>query len=424
MDVEVTGDKEDSRSLHITIHKPPSSQHARPLPLLSGRFVFDDHIRCMAAKQRLTKGRLKARQQKMMMIERLLDIPSDGGQRSSGQSSGRNRPYPGRSHPMRSISTPSAVSQLSTRASAPSLRSQQIDPSISSTTVNDNESPVEVAEEAFAYQSFNQQTGSGSSNRHTPSPVDISTHVQEIPMEDLSKRKKKHSLKKLSNAHLQKMSSNSHGRSHSHSPKRDEGLNSKRGRSTSMVEENKRDRSSTPKCRDHSKSEPIPETNRSRPSSGSSSDECQKVRNRSKDSQSPKTLRPAEAPVLTLFSQDSETMASSLDSLKLVPPAENLKNPSDTSSTVSTGNDFLINANPENSDDKRYESRKDSKPNFVFMSSSVADVEISNAKVDIQCVTRTRTPSASDQLTKLAQIVQEHFSDEKPGDADQTGLDH
>lgn len=50
----------------------------------------------MAAKQRLTKGRLKARQQKMMMIERLLDIPNDGGQKSSGQSSsGRNRPYPG-----------------------------------------------------------------------------------------------------------------------------------------------------------------------------------------------------------------------------------------------------------------------------------------------------------------------------------------
>lgn len=63
-DVEVTGDKDDSRSLHITIHKPSMNVHARPLPLLSARFVFDDHIRCMAAKQRLTKGRLKARQRK------------------------------------------------------------------------------------------------------------------------------------------------------------------------------------------------------------------------------------------------------------------------------------------------------------------------------------------------------------------------
>ena len=39
------------------------------------RFIFDDHIRCMAAKQRLTKGRLKARQRKMQMIARLLELP-------------------------------------------------------------------------------------------------------------------------------------------------------------------------------------------------------------------------------------------------------------------------------------------------------------------------------------------------------------
>jgi protein CLEC16A len=74
-DVEVSGDKDDSRSLHITIHKP-SSNHVRSSPLLAARFIFDDHIRCMAAKQRLTKGRMKARQQKMNMIERLLDLPS------------------------------------------------------------------------------------------------------------------------------------------------------------------------------------------------------------------------------------------------------------------------------------------------------------------------------------------------------------
>ena len=75
-DVEVSGDKDDSRSLHITIHKPATSSHARPIPLLSAKFVFDDHIRCMAAKQRLTKGRLRARQRKMQMIARLLELPS------------------------------------------------------------------------------------------------------------------------------------------------------------------------------------------------------------------------------------------------------------------------------------------------------------------------------------------------------------
>lgn len=41
----------------------------------------------MAAKQRLTKGRLKARQLKMHMIEKLIDIPGD--------SACRQRPLPG-----------------------------------------------------------------------------------------------------------------------------------------------------------------------------------------------------------------------------------------------------------------------------------------------------------------------------------------
>ena len=72
----MSGDKEDSRTLHITIHKPSTNMHARPIPLLSARFIFDDHIRCMAAKQRLTKGRLRARQRKMQMIARLLELPS------------------------------------------------------------------------------------------------------------------------------------------------------------------------------------------------------------------------------------------------------------------------------------------------------------------------------------------------------------
>ncbi|XP_067005962.2 protein CLEC16A homolog isoform X2 [Anabrus simplex] len=76
-DIEVSGDKDDSRCLHITIHRPLSSSSANRVPLLSAKFIFDDHIRCMAAKQRLTKGRIKARQKKMHMIARLLDLPSN-----------------------------------------------------------------------------------------------------------------------------------------------------------------------------------------------------------------------------------------------------------------------------------------------------------------------------------------------------------
>lgn len=78
-DIEVTGDKDDSRCLHITIHRPLSSASTNRIPLLSAKFMFDDNIRCMAAKQRLTKGRIKARQKKMQHIARLLDIPGQTG---------------------------------------------------------------------------------------------------------------------------------------------------------------------------------------------------------------------------------------------------------------------------------------------------------------------------------------------------------
>ncbi|XP_022916818.1 protein CLEC16A homolog isoform X2 [Onthophagus taurus] len=78
-DIEVTGDQDDSRCLHITIHKPLSSTTGNRVPLLSAKFIFDDNIRCMAAKQRLSKGRIKARQKKMQHIARLLDIPGQSG---------------------------------------------------------------------------------------------------------------------------------------------------------------------------------------------------------------------------------------------------------------------------------------------------------------------------------------------------------
>lgn len=88
-DIEVSGDKDDSRCLHITVHRRPASGSgssagvgangpsgagSRGGPLLTARFLFDDHIRCMAAKQRLNKGRLRARQRKMHQVARLLDL--------------------------------------------------------------------------------------------------------------------------------------------------------------------------------------------------------------------------------------------------------------------------------------------------------------------------------------------------------------
>ncbi|KAL2299084.1 hypothetical protein Nmel_014700 [Mimus melanotis] len=74
-DMQVTGVEDDSRALNIIIHKPASSPHSKPFPILQATFIFADHIRCIIAKQRLAKGRIQARRTKMQRIAALLDLP-------------------------------------------------------------------------------------------------------------------------------------------------------------------------------------------------------------------------------------------------------------------------------------------------------------------------------------------------------------
>ena len=48
--------QDDSRCLHVTVHSPPHKVGmGKRIPLLSATFTFDDHIRCMAAKQRYVR---------------------------------------------------------------------------------------------------------------------------------------------------------------------------------------------------------------------------------------------------------------------------------------------------------------------------------------------------------------------------------
>lgn len=89
-DVEVSGDKDDSRCLHITIHR--GGVTISRTTILSAKFIFDDHIRCMAAKQRLTKGRTKARQKKMNQIAQLLEISSDQQSKSNSSNPAPSSP--------------------------------------------------------------------------------------------------------------------------------------------------------------------------------------------------------------------------------------------------------------------------------------------------------------------------------------------
>jgi hypothetical protein len=105
--VEVTTDKEDSRSLNITIKKTSSNITGKPEIVLNSVFTFDDHIRCMAAKQHLVKARdrlnwtfltgimfvkvnlndsnifKRARRMKLEKIAQLLDITLNNNMSSS-----------------------------------------------------------------------------------------------------------------------------------------------------------------------------------------------------------------------------------------------------------------------------------------------------------------------------------------------------
>lgn len=77
--METAPDKEDSRSLFITIHQPSSGRSltkVRSRPILSAKFIFDDYIRCMSAKQRLQRRRTMLRQHKLHCIAQLLELPA------------------------------------------------------------------------------------------------------------------------------------------------------------------------------------------------------------------------------------------------------------------------------------------------------------------------------------------------------------
>ena len=76
--MEATPDKDDSRSLQIIVHRPfaaKNRQIVNPIPLLTARFVFDDYIRCMSARQRLQRRCATLRHRKMTTLANLLELP-------------------------------------------------------------------------------------------------------------------------------------------------------------------------------------------------------------------------------------------------------------------------------------------------------------------------------------------------------------
>ncbi|CAI5446636.1 unnamed protein product [Caenorhabditis angaria] len=75
-DTTINGDSSDSRALHVVVEGQPSRLKKRQA-VLTAKFIFDDHIRCMAAKQRLTKGRQTARELKLQAIRDVLGIKKE-----------------------------------------------------------------------------------------------------------------------------------------------------------------------------------------------------------------------------------------------------------------------------------------------------------------------------------------------------------
>ncbi|CAD5222270.1 unnamed protein product [Bursaphelenchus xylophilus] len=70
-DTHVTGDQNDSRALHVVVEDVKSRIKPKSQPQFNAKLVFDDHIRCMAAKQRLGKGRKRSRLFKLNLISEL-----------------------------------------------------------------------------------------------------------------------------------------------------------------------------------------------------------------------------------------------------------------------------------------------------------------------------------------------------------------
>jgi hypothetical protein len=71
-DVEVTPEKEDSKSINITISRPTAKDYDKLDTKLNAKFTFDDNIRCMGAKQHLVRARERVRKNKLESISRLL----------------------------------------------------------------------------------------------------------------------------------------------------------------------------------------------------------------------------------------------------------------------------------------------------------------------------------------------------------------
>ncbi|KRZ71010.1 Protein CLEC16A [Trichinella papuae] len=66
--------EKDNRALLLTVHSTKSRLNTEKNPTFAAKLLFDDHIRCMAAKQRLTKGCSQSRKYRLATICDILHV--------------------------------------------------------------------------------------------------------------------------------------------------------------------------------------------------------------------------------------------------------------------------------------------------------------------------------------------------------------
>lgn len=83
-DLEIEQLSQDERTLVITVRqsrkkssKQVNIERGNENNLIMKTLTFDDHIRSLTARQRLTKGRLRARHLKLQKISAVLDLPAN-----------------------------------------------------------------------------------------------------------------------------------------------------------------------------------------------------------------------------------------------------------------------------------------------------------------------------------------------------------
>lgn len=302
---------------------------------------------------------------------------------------------------------------------------------------------VEVAEEATSEMAFQtlHQASSDISNRHDSSSHESSPAPQEIPLEDMSRKPKLKKKEQLTRARLTQSRlaaelrmQQEHSRSNSQSPKRKPSLDTvtkikNRGRSTSLTTDAQssssgRSRSGTPERRTHSESNPLPASHSHRLKKRSREIQTQTTLSLNATAKqnisgsksdttvgaSPKTLRPAPAPALSLVQDTDRSIEKSIkDSPKLMPPvdANRMRSFSEISQTSSEIDSSSVSSNRS--------SDSSDKLNLGLDVASGAGTEMSPADVKVEHlmppVSDGKKSLATNKLTQLAQMVQQYDFD-------------